>query len=353
MEANNDLPTIETKLINGVEISNLEIAKIAMVCDYLVLDRFQEISSFLRFERCFGPLFNKEKPNFLYEVFQEICGPKKKYISLGRLISAYSLWKSKISKNESFNKFMNILFNSMIKTNNQIVGTPVEGGRVFSTKNSRGRKIISKFSVLSDEKKNAIKGFYIQYDDHFDSILAPRKNENNEKDNENIKLEINFEANGSNFMDRDGISHIAGKYSKTKQIIKFLIFKCRSGKTFYIGDNNEDYKEEIELFLFGTSSCQLKALRIQLVNNQLMYFEPKFQPSIRVNQKIVPFDLIDNKFINDNVINPPLIFEENEISTVPLEDLVESNSIIVPCISDDAFIDKNTLVEPIPGKDFH
>ena len=78
MEDNNDLPTIETKLINGVEISNLEMAKIAMVCDYLVLDRFQEISSFLRFERCFGPLFNKEKPNFLYEVFQEICGPKKK-----------------------------------------------------------------------------------------------------------------------------------------------------------------------------------------------------------------------------------------------------------------------------------
>ena len=353
MEANNDLPTIETKLINGVEISNLEIAKIAMVCDYLVLDRFQEISSFLRFEKCFGPLFNKEKPNFLYEVFQEICGPKKKYISLGRLISAYSLWKSKISKNESFNKFMNILFNSMIKTNNQTVGTPVEGGLVFSTKNSRGRKIISKFSVLSDEKKNAIKGFYIQYDDHFDSILAPRKNEEKEKDNENIQLEINFEANGNNFMDRDGISHIGGKYSKTKKIIKFLIFKCRSGKTFYIGDNNEEYKEEIELFLFGTSSCQLKALRIQLVNKQLMYLEPKFQPSIRVNQKIIPFDLMDNKFIDDNIINHPLIFEENEISAVPLEELIESNSIIVPCISDDAFIDKNTLIEPIPGKDFN
>ena len=353
MEDNNDLPTIEKKLINGVEISNLEMAKIAMVCDYLVLDRFQDISSFLRFEKCFGPLFNKEKPDFLFEVFQEICGPKKKYISLGRLISAYTIWKSKISKNESFNKFMNLLFNSMIKTNNQIVGTPVEGGRVFSTKNSRGRKIISKFSVLSDEKKNAIKGFCIQFDDHFDYILAPRKDDDKEKGNESIQLEINFEANGNNFLDRDGISHIGGKYSKTKKIIKFLIFKCRSGKTFYIGDNNEDYKEEIELFLFGTSSCQLKALRIQLVNNQLMYFEPKFQPSIRVNQKILPFHLIDNKFINDNVINPPLIFEENEISTVPIEELVESNSLIVPCINDDAFIDKNTLIEPIPGKDFN
>ena len=78
MEENNDFPTIEFKEINGIEISNLEIAKIAMVCDYLVLDRFHDISSFLRFEKCFGPLFNKEKPDFLFEVFQEICGEKKK-----------------------------------------------------------------------------------------------------------------------------------------------------------------------------------------------------------------------------------------------------------------------------------
>jgi len=352
-EAKNDLPTIETKVINGVEISNLEIAKIAMVCDYLVLDRFQEISSFLRFEKCFGPLFNQEKPDFLFKVFQEICGEKKKYISFGRLINAYLLWKSEISKNEDFNKFMDILFNQMIKTNNQIVGTPVEGGRVFSTRNSRGRKVISKFSVLSDEKKNALKGFYIQYDDHFDSILAPKYNEDKEKDKELIKLEINFEPNGSNITDRDGISHIAGKYSKTKNIIKFLIFKCRSGKTFYIGDNTEEQNEEIELFLFGTSSCQLKALRIELVNSQLMYFEPKFQPSVRVNQKIMPFELIDDKYIDENITNAPLIFEENEISTVPIEELIESNSLLVPCIADDAFIDKDTLIEPIPGKDFN
>ena len=183
--------------------------------------------------------------------------------------------------------------------------------------------------------------------------MAPKYNEDKEKDKELIKLEINFEPNGSNITDRDGISHIAGKYSKTKNIIKFLIFKCRSGKTFYIGDNTEEQNEEIELFLFGTSSCQLKALRIELVNSQLMYFEPKFQPSVRVNQKIMPFELIDDKYINENITNAPLIFEENEISTVPIEELIESNSLLVPCIADDAFIDKDTLIEPIPGKDFN
>ena len=42
---------------------------------------------------------------------------------------------------------------------------------------------------------NALKGFYIQYDDHFESILAPKIVLDNdkviEKDTENIKLEIN------------------------------------------------------------------------------------------------------------------------------------------------------------------
>jgi hypothetical protein len=347
-----ELPTLETKQINGVNVTNLEIAKIAMVCDYLVLDRFQDLSSFLRFEKCFGPLFSNEKPNFLFEVFQEICGHKKKYITFGRLISAYLIWKSHLSKNEDFNKFMSILFNKMIKKNNEVVGIPVKKGKVFSTRNARGRKVISKFSVLSDIKKNAIKGFHIQYDDVFVSYLRPKNHNDKEVDTSEIKLEINFGPNGSNIRDRDGISHIGGKYSKTKNIIKFLIFKCRSGKTFYIGDNTEEKNEQIELFLFGTSSCQLKSLRIELVNDQLMYFEPKFQPSTRINQKIVPFDLIDDKFIDECINNAPLIFEENELSNIPLEE-ISTNSLLVPCISDDAFIDKNTLVEAIPGKDFN
>ncbi len=131
MTETNELPEIQIKKINNVEISNLELAKIAMVCNYLVLDRFTDISSFPRFEMCFGPLFNTEKPNFLFEVFTEICGLKKKYITYGRLISAYINWKSKSSKNESFNKFMDILFNKMIKLKDEVIGIPIEGGRAF------------------------------------------------------------------------------------------------------------------------------------------------------------------------------------------------------------------------------
>ena len=80
MENREDLPTIEKKVINGVEITNLDLAKIAMVCDYLILDRFHDISSFLRLEKCFGPFFNKENIDFFFFFFKEICGEKKKYI---------------------------------------------------------------------------------------------------------------------------------------------------------------------------------------------------------------------------------------------------------------------------------
>ena len=347
MENNEEVPEIQSKLINGVEISNLEYSKIAMVCDYLILDRFHDISSFLRLEKCFGPFFAKESPDFLPDVFKEICGEKKKYISFARLILAYTKWKSKSSTNENFNKFMNIVFCDMIKTQDEVIGKIVEGGRIFSTRNTRGRKVISRFSVLTDETKNKIEGFHIQYDDFFDSVLSPKKIR------DDITLEMNFEPNGKNIRDRDGISHIGGKYSITRGIIKFLIFKCRSGKTFYIGDEKEEDGEQFELFLFGTSSCQLKSVRVELVNDQLIYFEPKFQPSLRINQKLVPFDSLDEKYINENILNTPLIFEENEMQNMSMEQLIEANTLLIPCVGDDAFIDKKTLVEPLFGKDFN
>ena len=339
----------QTKEINGVTITNLEISKIAMICDYLVLDRFNDISSFIRFEKCFGPLLNKEDPNFLIEVFQEICGPKKKYISFGRLISAYIKWKTNSSQNDNFNKFMNTVFNSMIKTQDEVIGKLEEGTRIFSTRNTRGRKVISKFSVFTDSPKNCIQGFNIQYDDFFDSLLCTKKKEGEDK---NINLEINFPPNGKTILDRDGISHIAGKFSVTNNVIKFLIFKCRSGKTLYIGDNSEEDGEKIDLFIFGTSSCQLKTLRIETINDKLAYIEPKFQPSMRVNQKIISFDLIDEKYINDHIINSQLIFEENEIQNVPIENL-DQKTLLIPCINDDAFMEKESLEEKIGGKDYH
>ena len=345
--SDNEIPEIKTKKINGVDISNLEISEIGMIYDFLVLDRFQEYISFFRLEKCFGPFFPNESSEFLPEVFKEICGPKHKYISYGRFILAYTKWKSKSSSNNNFNKFMDTVFNKIIVTQKETIGNIVEGGRIFSTRNTRGRKVISRFSVITDETKNKINGFHIQYDDFFETILSPDKTRNN------ITLEINFRQNGPNIRDRDGISHIGGKYSEDKKYIKFLMFKCRSGKTFYIGDETEDKDEKIKYFLYGTTSCQLKSVRVEVVDEKLIYFEPKFQPSLRINQKIKEFDSIDDNFINNNIMNSPLIFEENEMKDMSEEELEKNNFLIIPSINDDAFIDKKELEEPLSGKNFN
>ena len=345
--SDNEIPEIKTKKINGVDISNLEISEIGMIYDFLVLDRFQEYASFFRLEKCFGPFFQNESSEFLPEVFKEICGPKHKYISYGRFILAYTKWKSKSSSNNNFNKFMDTVFNKIIVTQKETIGNIVEGGRIFSTRNTRGRKVISRFSVITDETKNKINGFHIQYDDFFETILSPDKTRNN------ITLEINFRQNGPNIRDRDGISHIGGKYSEDKKYIKFLMFKCRSGKTFYIGDETEDKDEKIKYFLYGTTSCQLKSVRVEVVDEKLIYFEPKFQPSLRINQKIKEFDSIDDNFINNNIMNSPLIFEENEMKDMSEEELEKNNFLIIPSINDDAFIDKKELEEPLSGKNFN
>ena len=345
--SDNEIPEIKTKKINGVDISNLEISEIGMIYDFLVLDRFQEYASFFRLEKCFGPFFPNESSEFLPEVFKEICGPKHKYISYGRFILAYTKWKSKSSSNNNFNKFMDTIFNKIIVTQKETIGNIVEGGRIFSTRNTRGRKVISRFSVITDETKNKINGFHIQYDDFFETILSPDKTRNN------ITLEINFRQNGPNIRDRDGISHIGGKYSEDKKYIKFLMFKCRSGKTFYIGDETEDKDEKIKYFLYGTTSCQLKSVRVEVVDEKLIYFEPKFQPSLRINQKIKEFDSIDDNFINNNIMNSPLIFEENEMKDMSEKELEKNNFLIIPSINDDAFIDKKELEEPLSGKNFN
>ena len=94
----------ENKQIFGVDISEFELYSIRMISDYLFLDRFNDCTSFVRFEKCFGPLFSPKNKQFkLVEAFKEIVGPKRKYLTFRRMIKAYLNWKLKKSKNYSFN----------------------------------------------------------------------------------------------------------------------------------------------------------------------------------------------------------------------------------------------------------
>ena len=103
-EQNKD-KTNRVKKIYDIEISEFELFCIRMISDYLILDRFNDSASFVRFEQCFGPLFSIKDPKFkLVEAFKEIVGKNKKYITFRRLIKAYINWKKKSSDNNySFN----------------------------------------------------------------------------------------------------------------------------------------------------------------------------------------------------------------------------------------------------------
>ena len=239
----------------------------------------------------------------------------------------------------------------MIKKKGEVVGELIEGQRVFSTKNCRNRKIITKFSVLTDETKNQIKGFIIEYDSVFKAILCKQEKK------EDIHLELNFDLFHSEDdklirsfqLDRDGISHIAGKYNKTTGLIKFLIFKCRSGKTLYIGDSKEEETDEIIPFIFGSSKCQLKTMHIELINDTLAYIHPKYQISTRKNDNLdIDFDSFDEKYLQ----NDPPKYEESHLENASEEEFKDDRKFLVPLVPDDQFVDKMSLIESNPGKSF-
>ena len=340
------------KQIFGIDFSEFELFSIRMISDYLFLDRFNDSASFVRFEQCFGPLFSSKNKQFkLVEAFKEIVGPKRKYLTFKRMIKAYINWKLKKSQNYSFNFFMTEVFQKMIKKRGEVVGELVEGQRVFSTKNCRNRKIITKFSVLTDESKNKIKGFVIEYDTVFKAILCKQLKK------DDIHLEINFglfHAQGDKLsrefqLDRDGISHMAGKYDKTSGNIKFLIFKCRSGKTLYIGDPKETEEDNIIPFIFGSSKCQLKTMTIELINDQLAYIQPKYQISTRKNDNLdIEFDNLDENYLN----NDPPKYEETDLEGMPDDQFKDDKQYLFPLVPDDQFVDKMSLVESNCGKDF-
>ena len=341
---------IKKRIINKTEITNSQISLLKTICDYLIVDRVKDFSTFPRFEQCFGPLFSDKNDFQLSEVFKEICGKNKKYITFRRLISSYIIWKSNLSKNIHFNYFMSTLFNNIIKNEDETIGELNQNCQIFSTQNCQGRKAISKFGIFSDIKKNKIQGFILEYDDSFNANLSFRH------ENDIPSLEINLkpykvdEIYGKIFNnDRDGVSHIAGKYDIKEKKIYFLIIKCRSGKTFFIGDNNKKDENIVIPFLFGSSYKEIKGLRIGTHKNQLCYLEPSFQESMRINQNLdINFDNINQTFLEED----KLIFEENKIQNINSNDTNYEKYILIPLVNDWDFMDETNLKEIREGKKF-
>ena len=268
------------------------------------------------------------------------------------MLSSYINWKSNKSKNKHFNYFMSSLFtNKIIKSNEEVIGELNENCQIFSTQNCQGRKAISKFGIFSDYKKTKIQGFLLEYDDSFYANLSFRH------ESDTPALEINLkpykvdEVYGKIFdNDRDGVSHICGKYDIKEKKIYFLVLKCRRGKTFYIGDNITKNENDIMPFVFGNSDLEIKGLRIATFKNQLCYLEPSFQKSMRFNPNLaINFDKINEKYLEGD----KLIFEEKKIQNININDINYDKYILIPLVKDTAFMDESSLTEIRDGKKFN
>ena len=268
---------IKKKIIKGIQITNLEINLIKSLCDYLILDRVKDFVTFQRFEQCLGPLFSDKGDFILSEVYKEICGPKRKYITFPRLIKSFLSYKENSSSLcEETKKFFKGITSGIIKKDSEGVGNQKEGSIKYTT-NKNGKKMyaISKFCVITNESKDKIKGFRIYYDDFFKNDLFLNKSNDPVFISLEINLSIREDAKLHEFPDinsRDGITHIIGLYDDDN--INFLGFKTRSGKTQFIGSPKGTP------FIIGDLKNKYKLL---MLDGLLNYLVPYFEEVERVN----------------------------------------------------------------------
>ena len=309
-----------------VDITKEELDKLRICADFLFFDQYKDMASFPRFEECVGSLIPDDV--YLEKIFQEIVGPKRKYITFRRLIKSYLEYK-KGNLSEETQQFFSYVLNEILHKEGESVGKKIEGATKYSTKEGMKKYAISKFSVITNETKDKISGFQIYYDDFFKNDLFLSK----DQDEFYVSLEINLpildSAEINKFPDanyRDGITHIFGT---VEDKITLLGFKCRSGKTSFIG------KPIGQPFLFGVVKKQLQSIKIEVLNGEITYLEPKFMEVQRVNPFI---DKEKNEITKKFLEEDKPIYEEDLLDDIEDEEEIDKH-VLQPLIDDDFFFD--------------
>ena len=329
-----------------IDLTDEELNSIKTISEYLFMDQYQDTAAYPRFEECFGA-FCLEKSIDLPKVYKTLCGRRRKYITFRRLIMSYNQWeKNRVKYNEECTKFMELVYKNLLKNPGDNVGKIVDKAICYNTNNSEYKKAISQFCVITDEDQDIIKGFQITYDDFFKNNLFLNK----ENEKFYVSLELNLapdnpttETAQEAFPDinyRDGITHLGGTIKDDN--ITFLVFKCRSGKTSFVG------KPSGTPFLFGCYGKQLHTIKIAVKNGSLIYMEPEFIEVERRNPKVdkTPEEVNENFLKQDQPV-----YEETILENVTNEEEVEKN-ILAPIMKDDRFYDKLKHTDKITGRPF-
>ena len=328
-------------------IEEKELTNIKTVCEYLFFDQFKDTASFQGFERAFSCLFPKTNIEF-DKVFKEICGDKKKYITFRRFVRTYINYKKKEGISEDTIKFFDELFKNVLKDDGEILGKDIEKSLKFTTATYKNRESLSKILVLTNQKEK-IRGINIQYEDVITCKMFPRKI----ADQLEVKLEMLFGLLNEEEMKknklanvlglkekayRDSITHIFGTYTSK---ITFIGFKCRSGKTEFVG------KPKGKGFLFGHFGKQFHYLKMQMTIKGIHKFEPHFIESKRKNVFLTgKLSEITNAFLKKEEI----IKDEVQLQTLT-DEIAIDKMITTPVMKESYFFNKK-LKDRIPGKTF-
>ena len=329
-----------------IDLTEEELSKIKTISEYLFMDHYQDNAAYPRFEECFGA-FCLEKNIDLPKVFKSFCGRKRKYLTFRRLITSFNKWKKNSKKmDQDCNKFMDLIYNQLLKNPGESVGKITDNAINYNTNNCKNKKAISQFCVVTDEDQNEIKGFQITYDEFFKNNLFLSKED--EKFYVSLELSLaadtptteNAEASFPDMNYRDGITHLGGTIKEGK--INFLVFKCRSGKTAFVG------KPSGEPFLFGNYGEQIHVMKIAIKDRCLAYLEPSFIKVERYNQKV---DKTCKEITQNFLEQDKPIYEEIILENVTNEEEVEKQ-ILQPLMKDDRFYDKLKHTDQIAGRPF-
>ena len=329
-----------------IDLTEEELNNIKTISEYLFMDQYQDTAAYPRFEECFGA-FTLEKSIDLPKVYKTICGRRRKYITFRRIISSFNQWKHNPSKyNAEYVKFMELVYKQLLKKPGESVGKIVDKAIHYNTNNMEFKKAISQFCVITDEEQNVIKGCQITYDDFFSNNLFLNK----ENEKFYVSLELNLAADSpttenaqESFPDenyRDGITHLGGTIKDDK--INFLVFKCRSGKTSFVG------KPSGEPFLFGAYGKQLHTIKLAVKDGCLIYLEPAFIEVQRHNPKV---DKTSEEITENFLKQDKPVYEETILENVTNEEEVEKN-LLAPIMKDDRFYDKLKHTDKITGRPF-
>ena len=329
-----------------IDLTEEELNKIKTISEFLFMDQYQDSAAYPRFEECFGA-FCLEKSIDLPKVYKTLCGRRRKYLTFRRLISSFNQWKKNPNKyNEDCTKFLDLVYNHLLKNPKETIGKIVDKSICYNTNNSEHKKAISQFSVITDEDQNMIKGFQITYDDFFKNNLFLNK----ENEKFYVSLELNLASDTpttenaqESFPDinyRDGITHLGGTIKNDN--INFLVFKCRSGKTSFVGKPSGDP------FLFGDYGHQLQTIKIAVKDGNLIYMEPTYVEVERHNPKI---DKTSDEITDNFLKQDKPIYEEIILENVTNEEEVEKN-LLAPIMKDDRFYDKLKHSDKITGRPF-